>query len=148
MRVWISLLVPRIGYGRGSDVLPLRRLRTPRPSIEATIDELLNGPSRYEGSVVIVLDDLHHVRGDQSLRSLVYAVERLQSIPARWPRTRSDPGRGWPGSERAAHWVSCGQDLAFTVSEMGELLKHAGITARDAELELLVDRTRGSSGGG
>ena len=122
----------------------LVRLRTPRPNVDTAIDELLNGLAGYDGRVVIVVDDLHHVRSERSLRSLVYAVERLPRPVRMVATTRSDPGRrlgrlrarGALGELRA-------KDLAFTVAETSELLERAGIPVGVDDVELLVDRTEG-----
>jgi LuxR family maltose regulon positive regulatory protein len=131
----------RRGLGRGA----LRRLRTPRSSVEAAIDELLNGLARHDGRVVIVLDDLHHVSSERCLRSLAYAVERLPRPARMVAMTRSDPGRrlarlrtrGSLGELRA-------RDIAFTNQEARELLvERVGIPVSMQEVELLVQRTEG-----
>ena len=77
VRLWtyVAHAVDRVRNGMARPALI--RLGAPRPSVETAIDELLNGLSGHEGRVVIVVDDLHHVRSERSLRSLVYAVERL-----------------------------------------------------------------------
>jgi ATP/maltotriose-dependent transcriptional regulator MalT len=144
VRLWthVGHAVDRVRNGIGRPALV--RLRTPRPKVETAIDELLNGLARYDGRVVIVVDDLHHVRSERSLRSLVYAVERLPPPARMVATTRSDPGRrlgrlrarGALGELRAS-------DLAFTVSETGELLERAGVPVGAKEVELLVSRTEG-----
>jgi LuxR family maltose regulon positive regulatory protein len=77
VRLWTydAHAVDRVRNGMARPALI--RLRTPRPSVDTAIDELLNGLSGHEGRVVIVLDDLHHIRSEGSLSSLAYAVERL-----------------------------------------------------------------------
>ena len=76
-RLWtyVAHTVDRIRPGLASRAIA--RLRMPRSSVEAGIDELLNGLAGYDGRVVIVLDDLQHVGSERCLRSLAYAVERL-----------------------------------------------------------------------
>src|SRR6266487_296790 len=144
VRLWtyVAHAVDRVRNGMARPALI--RLGTPRPSVETAMDELLNGLSGHEGRVVIVVDDLHHVRSERSLRSLVYAVERLPQGARLVATTRSDPGRrlgrlrarGTLGELRA-------KDLAFTVAETRELLEGAGIPVGVEEAELLVARTEG-----
>ena len=78
----------RNGLGRAA----LARLRTPRPSVETAIDELLNALSGYDGPIVVILDDLHHVRSERSLQLLVHAVTQLPEDVRLIAMTRSDPG--------------------------------------------------------
>jgi ATP/maltotriose-dependent transcriptional regulator MalT len=144
VRLWthVAHAVDRIRNGIARPALLW--LRTPRPHIHNAIDELLNGLSGYDGRVVIVVDDLHHVRSERSLRSLVYATERLPRLARIVATTRSDPGRrlgrlrarGGLGELRA-------KDLAFTAPETRELLQGAGIPLGVEEVELLVGRTEG-----
>ena len=76
-RLWsyVSHAVDRLRPGIARPALA--RLKTPRSSVESAIDELLNGLAGHDGRVVIVLDDLHHVSSERSLRTLSYAVESL-----------------------------------------------------------------------
>jgi LuxR family maltose regulon positive regulatory protein len=120
-------------------------LRMPRSSVEAAIDELLNGLAGYDGRVVIVLDDLQHVGSERCLRSLAYAVERLPEAIRMVAMTRSDPGRrlgrlrarGALGELRA-------HEIAFNSEEAHELLvERVGIALSMEDVELLVERTEG-----
>lgn len=144
VRLWthIAHAVDRVRPGIAEPAL--RGLRTPRAGIESSLDELLNGLADYEGRITIVLDDLHHVLGEPSLRSVVYAVERLPRGIRIVATTRSDPGRrlgrlrlrGALGDLRA-------RDLAFSVEEAGVVLGRAGIPVGGDEVEALVARTEG-----
>jgi LuxR family transcriptional regulator, maltose regulon positive regulatory protein len=145
LRLWtyVAHAVDRVRPGLGRPALA--RLHMPRPAVEAAIDELLNGLAGYDGRVVVVLDDLHHVSGESCLRSLAYAVERLPPPARMVATTRSDPGRrlsrlrarGTLGELRA-------KDIAFTSEEAHRLLvEQAGIPVGMEDVELLVDRTEG-----
>ena len=123
----------------------LRRLRTPRVSVESSVDELLNGLAGYNGRIVIVLDDLHHVRDERSLRLLIYASERLPAGIRIVATTRSDPGRRLARLRtRGALGELRARDLAFSVAEASEVLvEQARIPVGREDIELLVDRTEG-----
>jgi LuxR family maltose regulon positive regulatory protein len=123
----------------------LAGLRIPRSSVEAGIDELLNGLAGFDRRVVIVLDDLHHVSSERCVRSLAYAVERLPRGTRVVAMTRSDPGRrlgrlrarGALGELRA-------HDIAFNSAEAHELLVgRVGIAVSMEDVVLLVERTEG-----
>ena len=92
-RLWtyVAHAVDRVRNGLARPALA--RLKMPRSEIEGAIDELLNGLAGYDGRVVIVLDDLHHVNAESCMRSLAYAVERLPRSARMIVTTRSDPGR-------------------------------------------------------
>jgi LuxR family maltose regulon positive regulatory protein len=144
-RLWtyVSHAVDRVRPGLARPALA--RLKLPRSSVEAGIDELLNGLAGYDGRVVIVLDDLHRVSSESCLRSLAYAVERLPSTSRMIVATRSDPGRrlsrlrarGGLGELRA-------RDIAFTNEEARELVvTRSGVPVTEDEIRILVDRTEG-----
>ena len=99
--------------------------------------------------MTIVLDDLHHVRSERTLRSLVYAAEGLPPTARMVATTRSDPGRRMSRlRSRGAFAELCAQDLAFTVLEARELLvDRAGLNVELRDVKLLVDRTEGWAAG-
>ena len=144
-RLWtaVGTAVDRLRPGIARPALSL--LRTPRCLIEDVIDELLNGLAGYDGSAVIVLDDLHHVTAPDGLTSLAYAVERLPRTTRMVATTRSDPAirlgrlraKGELGELRA-------RDLAFTSEELGAFLRAQGVTPLEREdVDLLIQRTEG-----
>src|SRR5947209_3298920 len=145
VRLWtyVAHAVDRIRPGLARRGLAV--LRMPRSSVEAGIDELLNGLAGYDGRVAIVLDDLQHVTSEGCLRSVAYAVECLPPGTRMVAMTRSDPGRrlgrlrarGALGELRA-------QDIAFNSQEAHELLvERVGIPLSMEDVELLVERTEG-----
>jgi LuxR family maltose regulon positive regulatory protein len=149
VRLWtyIAHAVDRVRPGIARPALA--RLRSPRSRLETAIDELLNGLSGYDGRVVIVLDDLHRVRSDRGLRSLIYAVERLPPSARIVATTRSDPGRRMSRLRaRGAFAELRAKDLAFTVLEARELLvERAGVEVELGDVKLLIDRTEGWAAG-
>ena len=145
VRLWsyVATALDRIRSGLGQPAL--RRLRDPRATTHAAVDELLAGITAYGDSLVLVLDDIHVLREDATLRSFEYAVERLPATARVVATTRSDPpirlGRlranGALGELRAA-------DLAFTLDEARELLvAREEIDLPETDLELLVERSEG-----
>jgi len=143
-RLWsyVSHSVDRVRPGIARSALA--RLRTPRSSVESAIDELLNGLARYDGRVVIVLDDLHHV-AERCLRTVTYAVESLPRSTRMIVTTRSDPGRRLSRLRaRGALGELRAKEIAFTNAEAHELLvQRAGLLVSAEDVEILVDRTEG-----
>ena len=144
VRLWTHLAtaVERLGEGFGSQAL--MRLGVRGAGIEAAVDEVMNGLVAYGRPVSIVLDDLHAVHGDRSLRSIAHAIERLPPNARLLASTRSDPAisvarlraRGGLTEIRA-------RELAFTVEETHELMVREGIALSGESVELLVERTEG-----
>ena len=145
VRLWtaIATSVDRVRPGVARPALAV--LRAPRPDIETAIDELMNGLAGYTGTVVIVLDDLHHLRDEDVMRSVGYGVRRLPPPARLVATTRADPdvglsrlrARGALGELRAA-------DLAFTADEVEALMAAHRVGALGREdVELLVERTEG-----
>ena len=144
VRLWTHLAtaVERLGHGLGSQAL--MRLGVRGAGIEAAVDEVMNGVVAYGRPVAIVLDDLHAVGSERSLRSIAHAIERLPANARLLASTRSDPAisvarlraRGELTEIRA-------RELAFTVDEARELLVREGIELSGESVELLVERTEG-----
>ncbi len=145
VRLWtyVATAVDRIRPGLGQPAL--RRLRDPRGSVTAALDELLGGVVAYRQPIVVVLDDIHVLRDEATIRSFEYLVERLPSGVRVVATTRSDPpiklsrlrASGALGELRAS-------DLAFTLAEAHELLvEHERIELDEQDLALLVERSEG-----
>ena len=104
----------------------------------------MNGLVAYGRRVTIVLDDMHAVRSDASVRSIAQAIEWLPANARLVASTRSDPAIGL-GRLRARRGLTevRARELAFTVEEAGELIVREGIGLSTQSVELLVDRTEG-----
>jgi LuxR family maltose regulon positive regulatory protein len=146
VRLWtyVATAVDGIRPGLGRGALTQLRRRS-RVSLEAAVDELINGVAAFGHPLAIVLDDLHGVTGEACLRSFERAVERLPPHARVVATTRSDlpialgrlRARGALGEIRA-------RDLAFTIDEAHELLvEREHIELGDEEVEMLLDRTEG-----
>jgi ATP/maltotriose-dependent transcriptional regulator MalT len=86
----------------------LARLQTTVPAVGAAVDELMNGLATYAGNAVIVLDDLHHVRGDEALELVARAVQHAPAQARFVACTRSDPAIGIASAcERGARGAAC-----------------------------------------
>jgi LuxR family maltose regulon positive regulatory protein len=144
-RLWtyVAHAVDRVRPGLARPALA--RLKQPRSDVDEAIDELLNGLARYDGRVVIVLDDFHHVGTERCMRSLAYAVERLPPSARMIVTTRSDPGRRLSRLRaRGALAEVRAKDTAFTIEEAHELLvTRARIPVTTDDVEILVERTEG-----
>ncbi len=144
VRLWTHLAtaVERLGQGLGERALTCLGVRG--APIETAVEELMNGLLEYGGPVAIVLDDLHAVESDRSLRSIAHAIERLPANARLLISTRSDQPIGVARLRAgpALAEIRAGE-LAFTVDEARELIVGEGIELSDESLELLVKRTEG-----
>ena len=144
VRLWTHLgtAVERLGQGIGDRALTCLGVRG--APIETAVEELMNGLLEYGGPVAIVLDDLHAVESERSLRSIAHAIERLPANARLLISTRSDQPIGVARLRaRPALAEIRARDLAFTVEEARELLLREGIELSDESVELLVERTEG-----
>ena len=144
VRLWTHLAtaVERLGQGLGNRALMCLGVRG--APIETAVDELMNGLVAYGRPVAIVLDDLHAVESERSLRSLAHAIERLPANARLLASTRSDPAiRVARLRARGALKEIRAGELAFTVDEARELIVREGIELSGESVELLVERTEG-----
>jgi LuxR family maltose regulon positive regulatory protein len=144
VRLWTHLAtaVERLGEGLGAPALSC--LRSRGETVETAVDEFMNGLVSYGRPATIVLDDLHAVGSDASIRSITHAIERLPPSARVVAVTRSDPpiGLGRLRARRTLTEIRAG-DLAFTVDEASELLLREGIGLSGESVKLLVQRTEG-----
>jgi ATP/maltotriose-dependent transcriptional regulator MalT len=144
VRLWTHLAtaIERLGEGLGCGALSSLRARG--ASIQTAVDEAMNGLAAFNRSVAIVLDDLHCVRSEESIRSLAHATRRLPGNARVLVSTRSDPaiGLGRLRARRALTEIRA-RELAFTVDEASELFDHEGIGLSPESIETLVQRTEG-----
>jgi LuxR family transcriptional regulator, maltose regulon positive regulatory protein len=144
VRLWTHLAtaVDRLGQGLGRAALSCLGVRG--APVQAAVDELMNGLVSYGRRVAIVIDDLHAVSSEASVRSIAHAIERLPANARLIACTRSDPAIGL-ARLRARGMVTevRARELAFTVDEARELIVHEGIELSPESLELLVERTEG-----
>ncbi len=144
VRLWAHLAtaVERLGEGLGHAALACLGVRgTP---IETAVDELMNGLAAYGRAVAIVLDDLHAVSSEASVRSIAHAIERLPANARLLLCTRSDRAIGLARLRaRKALTELRARDLAFTVDEARALIAHEKIELSAGSVELLVERTEG-----
>ena len=104
----------------------------------------MNGLVAYGRPVTIVLDDLHAVESERSLRSIAHAIERLPANARLLASTRSDPAISVARLRaRGALTEIRARELAFTVDEARELMVREGIELSGESVELLVERTEG-----
>ena len=144
VRLWAHLAtaVERLSKGLGGQALIALCARG--VAVETAVDQLMNGLVAYGRPVTIVLDDLHAVQSERSLRSIAHAIEGLPANARVLVTTRSDPAvslaRLRAGRALAEIRV---RELAFNVDEAHELIEREGIELSGGSVELLVDRTEG-----
>ena len=144
VRLWTHLAtaIERLGEGLGDQAL--MRLGVRGAGIETAVDELMNGLVAYGRPVSIVLDDLHAVGSERSLRSIAHAIRRLPTNVRLVASTRSEPAVGLARLRaRGALTEIRARELAFTVKEARELMAREGIELCGERVELLVERTEG-----
>ena len=144
VRLWTHLAtaIERLGQGLGSQALT--RLGVRGAGIETAVDEVMNGLVAYGRPAAIVLDDLHTVGSERSLRSIAHAIERLPASARLLASTRSDPAISLARLRaRGALTEIRARELAFTVDEARELIEREGIALSGESVELLVERTEG-----
>ena len=144
VRLWTHLAtgVARLGDGLGHRALT--RLGVRPAAVETGVDELMNGLVAYGRPATIVLDDLHTVRSETSLRSIEYAIERLPPTVRLVVATRSEPAISLAPLRASRALIEIrARELAFTVDEARELIAREGIKLSGKSLELLVERTEG-----
>jgi LuxR family maltose regulon positive regulatory protein len=144
VRLWTHLATAVDRLDQGLAQRALVALGSRGSPIDAAIDELMNALVSYGRLVTVVLDDVHTVTSDASLRSLRHAIERLPGNARVLASTRSDPPIGLPRlrARRALAEIRT-RELAFTVDEASELVAHEGVQLSGESIELLVERTEG-----
>ena len=143
-RLWTHLAtaVERLGQGFGHRAL--MRLSVRGGAVESAVDELMNGLVAYGRPATIVLDDLHALRSEASLRSIAHAIERLPPTARLVAATRSDPAISLaPLRAKRALTEIRAHELAFTLDEARELIAREGIELSGESVELLAERTEG-----
>ena len=144
VRLWTHLAtgVERIGHGLGQRALT--SLGAVGAAVETGVDELMNDLVAYGRPATIVLDDLDAVSGEDSLRSIEYAIGRLPPSVRLLAATRSDPAICLaPLRAKRALIEIRARELSFTVDEARELIASEGVELSDDSAELLVERTEG-----
>jgi LuxR family maltose regulon positive regulatory protein len=144
VRLWTHLATAteRLGEGFGRRALTCLAVRG--APIETAVEEMVNGLVAYGRPVTIVVDDLHEVKSEASLRSVARAIELLPANARVLASTRADPAFGLARLRaRRALTEIRSRELAFTVDEARELIAHERIELSDESIELLVGRTEG-----
>ena len=104
VRLWTHLAtaVERLGHGLGRAALMGLGVRG--AAVETAVDELMNGLVTYGRPVTIILDDLHAVGSERSLRTIEHAIERLPANARLLLVVALGPGdqRGAPAGARGA----------------------------------------------
>jgi LuxR family maltose regulon positive regulatory protein len=140
---YVATAVDRVRPGLGRAAL--RRLGVAGSPVEVAVDELLNGAAVLGRELVIVLDDLQAVTGQECLASIDYALAHLAPNTHVVLVTRVDPALKLARLRAAGALVEVRQaDLAFTLGEAHQLLVDLGHLELGAdEIAVLVERTEG-----
>ncbi|MGB8878070.1 MAG: AAA family ATPase, partial [Solirubrobacteraceae bacterium] len=143
-RLWTHLATGVARLGDGLAHRTLTRVGAQPAAVETAVDELMNRLVAYDRPATIVLDDLHTVRSETSLRSIEHAIERLPPTVRLVAATRSEPAISIAPLRATRALIEIrARELAFTVDEARELIAREGIKLSGDSLELLVERTEG-----
>ena len=117
---------------------------TSRRSKKLTDPTLRNVLAGISKSFLLVLDDVHHIVGKESLEILRVVSEQVPPGSGIAFASRSEPALGLPRLRANRALVELGAtDLATTDSEARELLRLVGIDVEPSVCEFLTQRTEG-----
>ncbi len=135
---------------RGSGALPPGDpLTTLVPSDqEEFVARLREGLAALSKPLLLVLDDLHHLRSPDALATLEQLLAHAPAQLRTLITTRRDPKLGLHRLRLAGELTEIrAADLDFTADEAGELLVAAGIAVAPGDLARLHERTEGWAAG-
>jgi LuxR family transcriptional regulator, maltose regulon positive regulatory protein len=147
-RFWGAVMDAVRGCGAVAPEDPLATL-TPAPrGQDEFLRGLLAGLERLARDVLLVLDDLHHLRSEEALlgleRLLARTPDRLRTIVI----SRRDPKIGLHRLRLAGELAEVrAADLDFTAEEAGALLDAAGVAVAGDDVGRLRERTEGWAAG-
>ena len=143
----IARAIDRVVPGVAEPVL--RVLDLPTAPIRDAVDELLARLGRFNRELVVVLDDLHLISDESTLRLLAQLAERLPGNVRIVATSRAAPtGRLGRLRARASLSEVPAKQLAFTESEAAELLEAAtGARVAVGDVSALVGNLEGWAAG-
>ncbi|HEY7325937.1 MAG TPA: hypothetical protein VH520_14035, partial [Streptosporangiaceae bacterium] len=147
-RFWLTfvLALERAVPGAFAQAVPAADVHRLPPEF---LDRLLTAWSAVEDPLVIVLEDIHHLRSPEINQDLGFVIEHLPAASQMLLTSRADPplpvsrwrGRGWLAELRQ-------RDLALTLPETAELFTALGEQRlTDSETEKLWRHTEGWAAG-
>jgi LuxR family transcriptional regulator, maltose regulon positive regulatory protein len=148
-RFWGRVMDALRGSGAIAAGDPLATLVTaPQGGQEEFLDRLVAGLGRLSRPVLLVVDDLHHLRSDDALRGLEHLLERAPAQLRTLLASRRDPQLGLHRMRLAGELTEIrAADLEFTAEEARDLIAGAGVTLSPDDLARLHERTEGWAAG-
>jgi LuxR family transcriptional regulator, maltose regulon positive regulatory protein len=121
---------------------------SPSSDVSGDLKRLLSVLRSLEGTLVLVIDDLHELHCPDALERLEALLSSLPSSLRVELLTREDPQLGLHRLRLRGELTEIRDaDLRFTPEEASDLLDAAGITLSDRGLTLLHERTEGWAAG-
>jgi LuxR family maltose regulon positive regulatory protein len=119
---------------------------SPAPSFAgaAVVNRLAEQLEFLDAHVVLVIDDLHELDSEDSLRWLELLLERLPDRLRVVIGTREQPALGLHRLRLAGALIELGgQELRFSLDDTRALIRMSGIALSDTGIEALHERTEG-----
>ncbi len=145
VRLWTYICEAIATVSRGAARSALESLKGSQPSVQVAIDRLHNSLASLAKPLVLVLDNLDHVRSRTGRQSLIYAIERMPETTRIVGMSAGKWGSEFGGLRGRRKVVEIpSEELNFSMSEAKELLLAAGgIALSEADLAVLMERTEG-----
>jgi LuxR family maltose regulon positive regulatory protein len=148
MHFWSRVMDALRGSGAVAADDPLATLAPAPRGQEEFLRALLAGFGRLTGPVLLVLEDLHHLRSKEALAALERLFARAPAALRTIVVTRRDPTLGLHRLRLAGELTEVrAADLGFTTGEAGELMAAAGVDLPSDDLTRLRRRTEGWAAG-
>jgi LuxR family transcriptional regulator, maltose regulon positive regulatory protein len=138
---------------RGSDAIPpgdplSTLVPAPLGGQEEFVRRLSDGLGRLSRTVLLVLDDLHHLRSQQALRDVEQLLARAPAQLRTIIVSRHDPKVGLHRRRLAGELTEIrAADLEFSVDETSELMAATGVDVGAGDVARLHERTEGWAAG-
>jgi LuxR family maltose regulon positive regulatory protein len=142
-RFWISVADAIRGTRAGSKLV---KALTAAPDLDgwAIVERLLADLGRLEDRMWLVIDDLHELRKDETLKQLELLVMRAPATLRFMLATRHDLRLGLHRLRLEGELTEIrAADLRFTLADSRLLFEAAGVPLSDSALQVLFERTEG-----
>ncbi len=145
VRLWTYVCEAIASVNRGAAHSALESLAGAQPSVQMAVDKLHNALAGLAEPLILVLDNLDHIRSRATVQSLIYAIERMPETTRIVGMSAGKGGSEFGGLRGRRKFVEIPfAELNFTAGEAKDLLlADGGIVLSDSDLTALMERTEG-----